>query len=157
MPESVRDRPMRAHEYLFLLSKSEHYWYDREAIREPQSGTARASGHGVTPKSAPTGDGRIRANENFRAATARFTIVPGGRNRRTVWTLSTAPYREAHFATFPPDLVKPCILAGCPEGGTVIDPFAGSCTTALVAKQHGRRSIMVEPNAVYLDMGIRRL
>ncbi len=157
MPESVRDRPTRAHEYLFLLSKSQHYWYDRESIREPQSGTAHARGRGVTPRSAPAGNGRIRANENFHAATARFTIVPGGRNRRTVWTLPTAPYGEAHFATFPPDLVKPCILAGCPVGGTVIDPFAGSCTTAFVARQLGRRSIMVDLNAAYLDMGIRRI
>jgi len=157
MPESVRDRPTRAHEYLFLLSKREHYWYDREAIREPQSGSAHARGRGVTPKSAPAGNGRIRANESFHAATARFTQVPGGRNRRTVWTLPTAPYREAHFATFPPDLVRPCILAGCRQGGTVIDPFAGSCTTAFVAKQLGRRSIMVDPNAAYLDMGIRRI
>lgn len=111
----------------------------------------------MTPKSAPAGNGRIRANKSFQAATARSTHVPGGRNRRSVWTLPTAPYPEAHFATFPPDLVKPCILAGSPQGGTVVDPFAGSCTTAFVAQQLGRRSIMVDPKAAYLDMGIRRL
>ena len=140
-----------------LLSKREHYWYDRDAIREPQSGTAHARGRGVTPKSAPSGNGLVRANESFHAATAKYTQVPGGRNRRTVWTVPTFPYRDAHFATFPPTLIEPCILAGCRRGGRVIDPFAGSCTTAFVAKKLDRTSIMVDPKAAYLEMGVRRL
>jgi DNA modification methylase len=147
MPESVRDRPTKAHEYLFLMAKSERYYYDAEAVREP----------GAEP-------GRQR---NDRMGGASGHIVrhsPGGmmgasssRNLRSVWTITTQPYPEAHFATYPPKLIEPCILAGCPEGGTVLDPFAGSGTTGAVAQLLGRRFIGIELNPEYVKLAERRI
>lgn len=113
MPESVTDRPTRAHEYLFLLSKSPTYYYDAEAIKEPASGGAHARGEGITPKSAPAG-GSIKANVNFHSA---ITGLVEHRNKRSVWTVRPAAFPEAHYATFPPDLVRPCILAGTADYG----------------------------------------
>tara|TARA_Y100000034_G_scaffold46117_1_gene56694 strand:+ start:7764 stop:8066 length:303 start_codon:yes stop_codon:yes gene_type:complete len=84
-------------------------------------------------------------------------LNPAGRNKRSVWTVATQPYPEAHFATYPEDLIRPCILAGCPRDGVVLDPFAGSCTTAAVARQEGRRSVMIDLKPEYLDLGIKRL
>jgi len=127
MPESVTDRPTKAHEYLFLLTRSQRYFYDAEAIKEPVSGTAHPRGDGVST-----------------------------RNKRDVWTVQTYPYDEAHFATFPPALIRPCILAGCPVGGTVLDPFGGSGTTGMVALETGRHGILIELNPHYLDMARRR-
>ena len=175
MPESVTDRCTKAHEYLFLLSKSERYWYDADAIREPSSenanpraskveierivlarangATLKEAGGGVTPKSAPAGSG-IKANVSFHNA----TVVPmDSRNKRSVWHIPTAPFPEAHFATFPPALVEPCVLAGCPEGGTVLDPFIGSGTTAMVARRLGRRAVGIDLNPEYLAMAVRRI
>jgi len=111
MPESVRDRPTKAHEYLFLLTKSQHYFYDPDAIREPQTGNAHSRGNGSTPKSAVPGSG-IKANASLHQAISRYTVVPGGRNKRTIWTIATQPYPKAHYAVFPPTLVEPCIKAG---------------------------------------------
>lgn len=113
MPESVRDRCTKAHEYTFLLSKSPKYYYDHDASKEP------------------TIDGSSK------------------RNRRSVWTAATRPFKGAHFATFPPDLIEPCILAGCPEGGTVLDPFGSSGTTAGVALNHNRNAVLCEMNPEY--------
>lgn len=125
MPESVRDRCTKAHEYIFLLSKSERYYFDSESIKEPVA-----------------------------ASVARTEET---RNRRSVWTVTTKPFKGAHFATFPPDLIEPCILAGCPEGGTVLDPFGGSGTTGLVAKEHGRQAILIELNPEYAEMARQRI
>ena len=120
MPESVRDRCTKAHEYIFLLSKSERYFFDTEAMREPAA------------------DGETR-------------------NRRSVWTVATRPYKGAHFATFPPALIEPCILAGSKPGDIVLDPFMGSGTTAQVALQHGRQYMGCELNPEYKALQDRRI
>lgn len=116
MPESVKDRCTKAHEYVFLLSKSGQYFFDADAIREPGA----------------------------------------GRNKRSVWTIATEPTKHGHFATFPKALVRPCILAGCPEGGTVLDPFLGSGTTGVVADVLGREWIGIELNPKYAEIARRR-
>lgn len=156
MPESVRDRCTKAHEYIFLLSKSERYYFDAEAIAEPA----------VAPKSTWTdhgsekqrGHSRRHAGFNGRYADRiRELGPPETRNKRSVWTVSTKPFKEAHFATFPPDLIEPCILAGCPPGGTVLDPFGGAGTTGLVAQRHGRNAMLIELNPEYVEIARRRL
>ena len=158
MPESVTDRPTKAHEYLFLLAKSQKYFYDAEAVKEPQSaGTHQRFGKygrrtGAGEKTTGSPNGFIRDK-----ATYDLAILPGGRNRRTVWLISTKPYKGAHFATFPPKLIEPCILAGCPKMGTVLDPFMGAGTTLLVAQQHGRDGIGIELNPAYVAMAQKRL
>jgi len=147
MPESVRDRCTKAHEYLFLLSKSERYWYDQEAIAEPviKGGAGSTFTEG---KTGVNGMGRVSLVERDEGDT---------RNRRSVWHIATAPFPEAHFATFPPALVEPCILAGSREGDVVLDPFIGSGTTAMVARNLGRRAIGIDLNAEYLAMAKRRV
>jgi len=161
MPESVTDRPTRAHEYIFLLSKSPKYYYDYEAIKEPAAYDGRKDtllkgspkyekdvlpgqvGHSMAAR----GHERWKKNE-------RGEYV---RNKRSVWTVPTKTFPEAHFAVYPPALITPCILAGCPVGGTVLDPFAGSGTTLLVATQHHRKSIGIELNPEYIEIAKRRL
>lgn len=157
MPESVRDRCTKAHEYIFLLSKSERYYFDSEAMQEPA--TSGATGNAATFK---------------REGSKREQTIPGQaygthredreevaynetRNRRSVWTVATRPYKGAHFATFPPDLIRPCILAGCPKDGTVLDPFGGSGTTAQVALEEGRKAVLCELNADYIALAHKRL
>jgi site-specific DNA-methyltransferase (adenine-specific) len=145
MPESVRDRCTKAHEYIFLLSKSPKYFFDSEAIKEPASAPPKKCG----PK-----------NDATRNDGGRTGIVRGDgetRNRRDVWTISTKPFKGAHFATFPPDLIEPCVLAGSPEGGTVLDPFGGAGTTGLVANKHNRRAILCELNPTYAEMARARI
>ncbi len=186
MPESVRDRPTTAHEYLFLLSKSERYFYDADAIMEassPDSHARAARGRsddhkwadgglgnqtiakkspyagripGVNPKaaSAPVDGPRSRQNASFSAAVA--DLVPM-RNKRSVWATTAEPFSEAHFATFPPALIEPCIMAGCPIGGTVLDPFGGAGTTGLVADRLQRHSILIELNPAYAAIARRRI
>jgi site-specific DNA-methyltransferase (cytosine-N4-specific) len=154
MPESVKDRPTKAHEYVFLFSKRERYHYDAEAIKEPVTGTAHARGNGVNPKAAGknerTGDRRREGfNERWRVKqNASFSGAINGlvddRNCRSVWTIPTRGYDGAHFATFPEALVEPCILAGCPVGGLVCDPFIGSGTVGAVAERLGRRWVGVD-------------
>jgi DNA modification methylase len=139
MPESVTDRPTKAHEYLFLLSKSERYYYDADAIRETSvadSGWAKNRARGVN-----TWDyGREGYNvARIGGMSGKETLVDGERNKRSVWTIPTMPYAGAHFATMPEALVEPCILAGCPLGGLVLDPFLGSGTVGAVAERLGRR------------------
>lgn len=146
MPESVMDRPTKAHEYLFLLSKSERYYYDAEAIREPDSGQDHP--RNVLDLREPTG-GLMSPHRGLRSAEGR---VGRGRNRRSVWTVPTTPFPGAHFACFPPALIEPCILAGCPAGGTVLDPFMGSGTTGQVATDLGRNFIGCELNPKYLAL-----
>lgn len=152
MPESVRDRCTKAHEYLFLLAKSERYYFDADAVAEPAAypGDNRAARRDTRKEIDPfCKDGGSRAR----------TGNPTGetRNRRSVWTVTTKPYKGAHFATFPPDLIRPCILAGCPKDGIVLDPFGGSGTTAQVAIEEGRKAILCELNTDYIALAHKRL
>ena len=189
MPESITDRPTKAHEYIFLLSKSEKYFYNQEAILEPvsqethlrlsqnlaaQIGSHRAYGGAKTngpmkavsrkaKKQDETGNRRytgfnerykVKHNESF---DSQVCLPVTERNKRTVWTVLTQSFSEAHFATFPEDLIKPCILAGCPAGGTVLDPFMGSGTTALVARSLQCHAVGIELNPEYIAIARRRL
>jgi|TARA_Y100000033_G_scaffold40929_1_gene41167 site-specific DNA-methyltransferase (adenine-specific) len=124
MPESVKDRCTKAHEYIFLLSKNQKYYFDNEAIKED-----------CITKSKQTNK----------------------KNKRSVWTVPTKPFKEAHFATFPMDLIEPCVLAGCPEGGTVLDPFGGSGTTGIVAVNHNRNAVLCELNQEYIEIAKNRI
>ena len=155
MPESVKDRPTKAHEYVFLLSKGPSYHYDADAIREPHApdslarvGRGRSDDH----KWADGGPGNQTLAKDITKA-----CHPDGRNRRSVWTVTTQPFAEAHFATMPPALAEPCILAGAPVDGVVLDPFGGAGTTALVARRNGRRFVHVELNPEYMAIAKRRL
>jgi len=149
MPESVTDRCTKAHEYIFLLSKSPKYYYDNEAIKE---------------------ETLTQDNQNRDRDTTKLNNTPGRtkmaglktnnyetRNKRSVWTVTTKPYQEAHFATYPHDLIIPCITAGCPEGGTVLDPFGGSGTTAQVSNNLNRNAILCELNPEYVEIAKNRL
>jgi len=152
MPESVQDRCTKAHEYLFLLSKSERYHYDAAAIAEASAypGDNRASRPDTRKAIDPMCmDGGSRARTG--------NPIGDTRNRRSVWEVTTAPFSEAHFATFPPALIEPCILAGCPKGGVVLDPFGGAGTTGLVADRLGRDAILIELNPEYAAMAERRI
>lgn len=221
MPESVTDRPTKSHEYIFLLSKSQRYYYDADAIKEPASYNTNArvsrvkmeehksaptaerngirgkyktpdgwdttkgeGGHGsihkegrekgyrgyktksqengqspqrhgkdIRPKTVAPGQG-IKNNSSFDEALVQ---IVDERNKRTVWTVATQPYKEAHFATYPEDLITPCILAGCPESGIVLDPFFGSGTTGAAAKRFGRKYIGIELNPEYVKLAERRI
>ena len=121
MPESVKDRCTKAHEYIFLLTKNKKYYYDHDAIKEPQSN------------------------------------VSLNKNKRSVWTVNTATYKGAHFAVYPPKLIEPCVLAGCPENGVVLDPFSGSGTTGVVAINSGRKYIGIELNPEYAELSEKRI
>ena len=144
MPESVRDRCTKAHEYLFLLSKSDRYYFDSEAMKEPAVSSA--------PSGRPYLD-QTEGNVLGRAKTPQSGLKDREpsetRNRRSVWTVATRPYKGAHFATYPPALIEPCILAGSRPGDIVLDPFGGSGTTAQVALEHGRRAVLCELNPAY--------
>ena len=144
MPESVTDRPTRAHEYIFLLTKSRSYYYDADAIREP----AVREGSGNKERKVSAEGERQRRNTHL-GSSIPWTNDGTGRNRRDVWTINSKPYSGAHFAVFPPTLIKPCILAGCPVGGVVLDPFLGSGTTARAAMDLGRQWVGIELNADY--------
>ncbi|MFM2151601.1 MAG: hypothetical protein RL199_36 [Pseudomonadota bacterium] len=156
MPESVTDRCTKAHEYLFLLSKSERYYYDNESVSEPlaQSSVSRLNQDVAGQVGTTRANGGRKTNGNFKAV---GDLTTGKRNRRSVWTVNTRPYRGAHFATFPPALIEPCILAGCPKGGTVLDPFGGSGTTAEVALKNGRNVVLNELNPEYIKLAEARI
>jgi DNA modification methylase len=156
MPESVRDRCTKAHEYIFLLSKSERYFYDHEASKEPA----------VSEK--PAGNKRHKYADAYNTGASEEHRTKAGlvalagvewetRNRRSVWTVATKPYKGAHFATFPPALIEPCILAGSRPGDIVLDPFMGSGTTASVALQHGRQYLGCELNPEYGPLQQQRI
>ena len=190
MPESVKDRPTKAHEYLFLLTKAPRYYYDGNAIREQMKYSGLKgqdpsgfkdpmifSGKYAKPTGWATGDdaGWATASAQGRSDKQRVHSrrhagfndrwdhmskdeqQANGRNKRDVWTIATFPFPEAHFATYPPKLIEPCILAGCPHGGIVLDPFMGAGTTALVALQHGRKFVGIELNPAYREIALRRL
>jgi DNA modification methylase len=148
MPESVTDRCTKAHEYIFLLSKSQKYFYDADAIKED-----------AMP------DNTIRDRDITRLNNTPGRTRMGGlvkndyevRNKRSVWSVTTKPFKEAHFATFPEDLIEPCVLAGCPKGGLIYDPFGGSGTTGKVAVKHGRNYILSEINREYIKIAEKRI
>lgn len=218
MPESIRDRCTKAHEQIFLLSKSPRYYYDFDAMQEPVNGGAHArqpgnkshktqaayeagatehrtaaglvayaerqrakyktpdgwdtrtgaGGHGsfhtegrekgavsaVGRREGPPGNPREKNNDSFNEAMA---VMPDTRNKRSVWTVASEPFKEAHFATFPPALIEPCIKAGCPVGGTVLDPFGGAGTTGLVADRLQRDAILIELNPAYAEIARERI
>ncbi len=171
MPESVTDRPTKSHEQIFLLSKSERYYYDAEAIKEAStfnpvdwhedawkgSIPGREGGPGQDRRQKRDSHKRGEfAGKNTEPGKESFRAISATRNRRDVWTVPTAPYSGAHFATFPPALIRPCILAGCPQGGTVLDPFGGSGTTAEVAEEEGRNSVVIELNPAYVTLAEKR-
>lgn len=155
MPESVKDRPTKSHEYIFLMAKSQRYYYDAEAVKEKGTGTEYDKAR--RPKGRMTGTRYLVEGKGQEKAGDSFGNGSDYRNKRSVWTVTTKPYREAHFATFPPDLIEPCILAGCPVGGTVLDPFNGSGTTGAVALKHGRDYIGIELNPEYIELTMKRL
>lgn len=180
MPESVQDRCTKAHEYLFMLTKSARYYYDIDAIKEPmslssverltqpnidnQTGSDRVPGKtngnmkAVGKVDKQRGHRRRHAGFNDRwDAMEKAEQCSGLRNKRSVWEVATQPFSEAHFATFPPALVEPCIKAGCPKGGTVLDPFGGAGTTGLVADRLGRNAVLIELNPEYAAIAERRI
>ena len=176
MPESVKDRCTKSHEYIFLFSKQSKYYFDYEAIKEPavgfnnivpagSKGTLRPNsrlrkgnsrtfrGGGVYTK----GQSFNNSAEIMRESHGNNENMTGLRNKRSVWTVATQGYKEAHFATFPEKLIEPCVLAGSRDGGIILDPFIGSGTTAVVAKKHNRGFIGIELNPEYAEMARRRL
>jgi len=180
MPESVTDRPTKSHEYIFLLSKRTDYYYDMEAIKEPSVtkedrpfGIVHDREYGYDSKQAVLRSQRDSFKRN--GSSRPDELVPGNgknshrpdrkeddwdtdyRNKRSVWTVATKPYAEAHFATFPPDLIKPCILAGSKAGDVVLDPFFGSGTTGFVARELGRHFIGIDLNPEYIKLAERRI
>jgi DNA modification methylase len=154
MPESVTDRPTTSHEHIFLLAKSQRYYYDADAIREAVSPAtvSRLEQDVAHQEGSWRGNGGMKQNGTMKAVGDT-----SGRNKRSVWTIPTQPYPEAHFATYPEDLIRPCILAGSPRDGVVLDPFGGAGTTSLVARQEGRRSIYIELKEEYAELAMRRL
>jgi DNA modification methylase len=152
MPESVTDRPTKAHEYLFLLTKTERYFYDAEAIRELESETACGVRKTFRGGGIYTNGNSFKNDSTLENETHGNRFGNGTRNKRSVWTIATQPYTEAHFATFPEDLVKPCILAGSRPGDTALDPFGGSGTTGQVALEFGRSALLIELNADYCEL-----
>ena len=193
MPESVRDRPTKAHEYIFLLTKSARYYYDQEAIREPiknssvarlsqdvdkQEGSVRTNGGRKTnrkmkavrfggtkaegygnptysgkewkPKNLQDESRKPRSMHVARANGEGEVVAEFGANKKSVWTVPTQPYTGAHFAAYPPDLIEPCIMAGCPKDGIVLDPFCGSGVTAMVARKLGRHAVGLDINLTYI-------
>lgn len=170
MPESIKDRPATSHEKIFLLTKSEKYYYDAEAVRVP---AAYPNGPNAPDKiKSPHGQGFTRRSKH-KSETDEAARPPnhypqsglvdadknptGTRNLRNVWTIPTAPFAEAHFATFPPALAETCIKAGCPEGGRVLDPFGGAGTVALVAARLQRDATIIELSPKYADIAETRL
>jgi len=157
MPEMVKDRCTKAHEYIFLLSKLAKYYYNNEAIKEDAKRPNKKQTFGgkkARENIIEKGDPRFR---NGHEQWGREIITTTERNKRSVWSIPTASYSVAHFATYPPELIKPCILAGCPEGGTVLDPFGGSGTTAQVASNLNRNAILCELNPEYVEIAKGRL
>lgn len=155
MPESVRDRCTKAHEYIFLFSKSPKYYFDNDAIKEPSkypNDNRKARQKKEIYDSMMSGNG-----QKFSAINPNNAKTYEKRNKRSVWTVTTKPFKGAHFATFPPDLIEPCILAGSKPGDLILDPFAGSGTVGQAALMHGRRSILCELNPEYEKLIIERI
>ncbi len=151
MPESVKDRCTKSHEYLFLLSKNKNYYYDHESIKEKAVGERWGGNNPINM------DNTKDTNNTFSGLTRPRKMVYDKRNKRSVWKITNRPYKGAHFATFPPDLVKPCILAGSRKDDVILDPFMGSGTTALVAKELGRYYLGCELHENYGNLIQQRL
>jgi len=150
MPESVRDRPTSCHEKIWLITKNKKYYYDADAIKEPTTDSYKGK-RGLLKK----------RNKTQSAMKDRVFNIPyhpsNTKNKRNIWTVTTKPFKGAHFATFPKDLIEPCIKAGCPENGTVLDPFGGSGTTGIVAALNNRNAILIELNQNYIDIANKRI
>jgi len=184
MPESVRDRPTSCHEKIWLITKNKKYYYDADAIKEPitdttairllqknidnQKGSSRANG-GMKSNGNMKAMGRKKFDKNmggsgtsfvdhsgYKKADGTYMINPT-RNKRNVWSVTTKPFKGSHFATFPKDLIEPCIKAGCPENGTVLDPFGGAGTTGIVSALNNRNSILIELNSEYIKIAEDRI
>jgi DNA modification methylase len=151
MPESVKDRPTKSHEYIFLMSKNRTYYYDQESIKTPvkQENMKGTTTHKRSTKDWGDGTG-VKTHNGFDKS---YDMA----NKRDVWTVPTDKFEGQHFATFPKELIKPCILAGCPEGGTVLDPFNGSGTTCIVSLQNNRKYIGIELNPEYCIIAHKRI
>jgi len=162
MPSPVKTRPTTDHEYVFFLTKSSDYYYDADAIREPHVTFSENSrmrggrGHFFQRNGTPE-KGKNKGNSNLHRGRWDQAFHPKGRNKRTVWSIPLSKFREAHFAVFPVSLVENCLLAGSPEGGVVLDPFVGSGTTPIVAKQLARHYIGIDCVDEYCRMARRRL
>ena len=155
MPENIKDRCTKAHEYIFLLSKRPKYFFDNEVIKEDCVGKDERKWADSYEKAGSIKQGETNANIK---RTKRYSKDDSfKRNKRSVWTVTTKPFKGAHFATFPMDLIEPCVLAGCPVGGTVLDPFAGSGTTGIVAASNDRDAILLELNEDYTKLAVDRM
>jgi len=155
MPESVQDRCTKAHEYIFLLSKSQKYYYDNESIKEKSIHAGEQRSFNSPKKSMRNVDGKVSTgNEHPDALPVEVSEM---KNKRSVWTVNPKPYAGAHFAVFPEELIEPCILAGAPVGGIVLDPFMGSGTTAQVAQTLGRQYLGCELNENYKPLQNKRI
>ena len=150
MPESVRDRCTKAHEYIFLMTKQQKYYFDNDAIKED----AKYPNGPIAPEKIKKGVGMhgMHTREGLSKLGARDK-----RNKRSVWKVTTKPFKEAHFATFPMDLIEPCVLAGSPVDGWVLDPFGGAGTTGLVADKHKRHAVLIEISKDYIEMAKKRM
>ncbi len=172
MPESVTDRCTKNHEYIFLLAKSSKYYFDSESIKEKSERDWSTAGGNLIGKGVHKQGGKYKdlgqgrnyggAGSSFQGHSGNYkadgTLIGGEfRNKRSVWEVSTKPFKEAHFATFPEDLISPMVLAGCPEGGLILDPFMGAGTTALVCKKLRRNWLGVELNPEYIKIAEKRL
>lgn len=177
MPESITDRCTKSHEYIFLLSKQEKYYFNQQLIQEPvspnthmrisqdlanQIGSYRANGGAKSngPMKAVSGKASegVKGIVKYNSCFDKSVCLPvEKRNKRSVWTVCNNGSKEIHFATFPTELIEPCILAGCPENGTILDPFIGSGTTGIAARLHGRYFIGIDLNNEYINMSKNRL
>ena len=159
MPESVKDRPTSAHEKIWLITKNKKYYYDADAIKEPCTESTKQrykSGWNGNEKRDFPGSQQNNFSKYIGTEKSKQDALKG-RNKRNVWTITTKPCKEAHFATFPKDLIEPCIKAGCPEGGIVLDPFGGSGTTGIVSKHLKRKAILIELNEEYISIAKKRI
>lgn len=162
VPSSVKNRPTTDHEYVFLFAKNKDYYYDIDTIREPhitftpQSKMKGGRNHFGKKNGTPE-QGKYGSNSNLHSGRWDQVFHPKGRNRRTVWEIPLSKFRDTHFAVFPEKLVELCILAGCPEGGIVLDPFIGSGTTAVVAQRLGRKFVGIDSNSEYCEMARKRV
>ena len=151
MPESVRDRPTSSHEKIWLITKSKKYYYDADAIKEKSISKGSVHVH----KPGNKADEYVK--QGLKTHPAKTYITPEKKNKRNVWTITTKPCKDAHFATFPKDLIEPCIKAGCPKGGIVLDPFGGAGTTGIVAQSLNRTAILIELNPEYIEIAKKRI
>ena len=159
MPESVRDRPTSAHEKIWLITKNKKYYYDADAIKEPCTESTKQrykSGWNGNEKRDFPGSQQNNFSKYIGSEKSKQDALKG-RNKRNVWTITTKPLKDAHFATFPKDLIEPCIKAGCPEGGVVLDPFGGAGTTGIVAQSLNRQAILIELNPEYIEIAKNRM